>query len=79
MGERLLEAGNINKSLLVLRRCIDTLRKNQRNRMTETVPYRESKLTLLFKNYFEGGGKIRMIICVNPKPDDFEENLVKEF
>ena len=44
--------------------------------MPESVPYREAKLTQLFKNYFEGGGKIRMIICANPTPEDYEENLV---
>lgn len=42
----------------------------------ETVPYRDAKLTMLFKNFFEGSGKIRMIICANPRPADFEENLV---
>ncbi|PIO60275.1 hypothetical protein TELCIR_18232 [Teladorsagia circumcincta] len=50
-------------------------RRNQRSTLHETVPYRDAKLTMLFKNYFEGAGKIRMIICANPKPSDFEENL----
>lgn len=40
------------------------------------VPYRDSKLTHLFKNYFDGEGKVRMIVCVNPKPEDYEESLV---
>lgn len=40
------------------------------------VPYRDSKLTHLFKNYFDGEGKVRMIVCVNPKADDHEESLV---
>lgn len=40
------------------------------------VPYRDSKLTHLFKNYFDGEGKVRMIVCVNPKAEDYEENLV---
>ncbi|PAV56833.1 hypothetical protein WR25_09651 [Diploscapter pachys] len=76
VGDRLAEAGNINKSLMVLRQCIEKLRKNQKHgSLVETVPYRDSKLTMLFKNYFDGSGKIRMIVCVNPKPDDYEENL----
>ncbi|VDL82788.1 unnamed protein product [Nippostrongylus brasiliensis] len=50
-------------------------RRNQRSAVQETVPYRDAKLTMLFKNFFEGSGKIRMIICANPKPSDFEENL----
>ena len=40
------------------------------------VPYRDSKLTNLFKNYFEGEGKVRMIVCVNPKSDDYDETMV---
>lgn len=38
------------------------------------ISYRESKITHLFKNFFEGTGKVRMIICLNPKPEDFNEN-----
>ncbi|KAK6748177.1 hypothetical protein RB195_001042 [Necator americanus] len=75
IGDRLVEAASINKSLMVLRQCIDKLRRNQRSGAFETIPYRDSKLTMLFKNFFEGSGKIRMIICANPKPADFEENL----
>ncbi|KHJ88643.1 kinesin motor domain protein [Oesophagostomum dentatum] len=75
VGDRLAEAASINKSLMVLRQCIDKLRRNQRSGTCETIPYRDTKLTMLFKNFFEGSGKIRMIICANPKPADFEENL----
>ncbi|VDM66082.1 unnamed protein product, partial [Strongylus vulgaris] len=75
VGDRLAEAASINKSLMVLRQCIDKLRRNQRSGTSESVPYRDAKLTMLFKNFFEGSGKIRMIICANPKPSDFEENL----
>lgn len=39
------------------------------------VPYRDSKVTHLFKNYFDGEGKVRMVVCVNPKADDYEETL----
>ena len=40
------------------------------------VPYRDSKLTHLFKNYFDGEGKVRMIVCVNPKSDEYDETIV---
>ena len=40
------------------------------------VPYRDSKLTNLFKNYFEGEGKVRMVVCVNPKCEDYDETTV---
>ena len=46
------------------------------------VPYRESKLTSFFKSFFDGEGRIRMILCVNPTVDGYEEiqvNLVADF
>ncbi|CAH2274548.1 kinesin KIF23 isoform X1 [Pelobates cultripes] len=74
-GNRLREAGNINQSLMTLRTCIEILRENQIYGTNKMVPYRDSKLTHLFKNYFDGEGKVRMIVCVNPKADDHEESL----
>nr|XP_033776321.1 kinesin-like protein KIF23 isoform X7 [Geotrypetes seraphini] len=74
-GNRLREAGNINQSLMTLRTCIEVLRENQMYGTNKMVPYRDSKLTHLFKNYFDGEGKVRMIVCVNPKADDHEESL----
>ncbi|XP_063554730.1 kinesin-like protein KIF23 isoform X7 [Gorilla gorilla gorilla] len=74
-GSRLREAGNINQSLMTLRTCMDVLRENQMYGTNKMVPYRDSKLTHLFKNYFDGEGKVRMIVCVNPKAEDYEENL----
>lgn len=75
-GERLREAGNINNSLMALRACMDILRDNQKNNVNKIVPYRDNKLTHLFKNYFEGEGKVRMIICINPSSDEYEETFV---
>ncbi|NXX01829.1 KIF23 protein, partial [Larus smithsonianus] len=74
-GNRLREAGNINQSLMTLRTCIEVLRENQMYGLNKMVPYRDSKLTHLFKNYFDGEGKVRMIVCVNPKAEDYEESL----
>lgn len=39
------------------------------------VPFRDSRLTHLFRNYFEGEGKVKMIVCVNPRMADFDENV----
>ncbi|CAG2121733.1 unnamed protein product, partial [Medioppia subpectinata] len=72
---RLREAGNINNSLMGLRTCIDILRENQMNGTNKVVPYRDNKLTHLFKSYFEGEGKVKMIICVNPSADNYEETV----
>ncbi|XP_034734862.1 kinesin-like protein KIF23 isoform X3 [Etheostoma cragini] len=75
-GTRIREAGNINQSLLNLRTCIEILRENQICGTNRMVPYRDSKVTHLFKNYFDGEGKVRMVVCVNPKADDYEETLL---
>ena len=42
------------------------------------VPYRDSKLTHLFKNYFDDNGKVRMIVCVNPRADEYDETIVSK-
>lgn len=72
-GERVKEAGNINSSLMVLRQCFETLRENQAQGTSKMVPYRESKLTSFFKSFFDGEGRLRMILCVNPTVDGYEE------
>uniref|UniRef100_A0A3B4ZQI9 Kinesin-like protein n=1 Tax=Stegastes partitus TaxID=144197 RepID=A0A3B4ZQI9_9TELE len=75
-GSRLREAGNINQSLMTLRTCIEVLRENQMCGTNKMVPYRDSKVTHLFKNYFDGEGKVRMIVCVNPNAGDYEETML---
>ncbi|XP_032417251.1 kinesin-like protein KIF23 isoform X4 [Xiphophorus hellerii] len=75
-GSRLREAGNINQSLMTLRTCMEVLRENQMCGTNRMVPYRDSKVTHLFKNYFDGEGKVRMVVCVNPKAEDYEETLL---
>ncbi|XP_063836594.1 kinesin-like protein KIF23 [Ostrinia nubilalis] len=74
-GQRLREAGNINKSLMTLRTCLEALRENQANGANNMVPYRESKITHLFKNFFEGEGQVRMVVCANPRAEDYDETL----
>lgn len=74
-GQRLREAGSINKSLMTLRTCLEALRENQINGANNMVPYRESKITHLFKNFFEGEGQVRMIVCANPRAEDYDETL----
>ncbi|KAJ8707721.1 hypothetical protein PYW07_011398 [Mythimna separata] len=74
-GQRLREAGNINKSLMTLRTCLEALRENQISGANNMVPYRESKITHLFKNFFEGEGQVRMVVCANPRAEDYDETL----
>lgn len=78
-GDRLREAGNINASLMTLRTCMEILRENQENAengiSAKIVPYRDTKLTHLFKNFFDGEGKVRMVVCLNPNADDYDESV----
>lgn len=65
-GERLKEAGSINRSLMVLGQCLEVLRANQKRTMNTTssktgsrlaiVPFRDSKLTEVFQDFFAGNG-----------------------
>lgn len=70
-GEALNEGNNINKALGDLRQCIRDLRYGKPN-----VQYRNCNLTRLFKQYFEGHGSVRMVLCVKPTVEDFYENNV---
>lgn len=72
-GQRLREAGNINNSLMTLRNCLEILRENNMAGASKKVPYRDSKLTHLFKNFFDGEGCVRMIVCINPRSEDYDE------
>eukprot|EP00092_Neocalanus_flemingeri_P041223 GFUD01044883.1.p1 GENE.GFUD01044883.1~~GFUD01044883.1.p1 ORF type:complete len:890 (-),score=276.71 GFUD01044883.1:140-2809(-) len=74
-GQRLQEASKINQSLMTLRSCIEVLRDNQASGGNKAVPYRDSRVTHLFRNYFEGEGMVKMVVCVNPRPADYDENM----
>ena len=43
------------------------------------VNYRDSRLTHLCKNYFDGAGKVRMVVCINPKVEEYDETIVSAF
>ena len=75
-GDRLKEASSINQSLMTLRTCIQALRENQKSGGNKMVPYRDSRLTHLFKNHFDGEGRVRMIVCINPKAVEYDETIV---
>ena len=78
VGERLKEAGNINTSLLVLGRCIKALRHNQEvkdKRGLQVVPFRESRLTRLFKSFFTGLGRSSLIVCISQASYLFDESV----
>ena len=51
-GERLREARSIGNSLVTLKSCIEILRENQTNGTSKMIPYRDSKITHLYKVIF---------------------------
>ena len=73
---RLKEAVAINGSLMTLGRCLEALRLNQKNRTTsQVIPYRESKVTHLFRDALHGYGNVVLSVNVSPAPADFDETL----
>ena len=60
-GERIREAGNINKSLLNLKRVIENIINNK-----EFIPYRDSKLTFFLKDSLGGNSKTTIIANISP-------------
>lgn len=57
---RLLEASNINKSLLTLGRVINALANNE-----PRIPYRDSKLTRLTAEALGGRCKVHLVVAAN--------------
>lgn len=73
-GERLKEAGNINKSLTVLGSVINGLVENSDGKKTH-IRYRDSKLTFLLKDSLGGNSKTSMIANISPSSSSFSETL----
>lgn len=73
------EASNINCSLMNLMRCLDTIRHNQKqrhlNKGQKLVPFRQSKLTMLFRDCLVGGnsGGVVMVVNASARPADYDE------
>lgn len=74
VGDRLKESNNINTSLMVLGRCITAVRDSQKSKDNRLIPFRESKLTQLFKRALSGLEDISMIVNINPARNMFDES-----
>ena len=78
-GQRLKEAGMINKSLTVLGQVIYDLSETQSTEngtkagKSKHIRYRESKLTYLLRDALGGNSKTVMICNVNPHVDAMKE------
>nr|CAD7572321.1 unnamed protein product [Timema californicum] len=76
IGERLKESQNINTSLLVLGRCLKAIRHNQKTKDKCMVPFRDSKLTQLFRQpLLSKNSSVAMIVNINPDPHIFDETI----
>ncbi len=76
-GARLHEGANINKSLLALANCINSLAANNQGGISSkrlNVKYRDSKLTHLLKSSLEGNCNLVMIANINPSDAVFEDS-----
>jgi len=88
-GERLVELGFINKSLLYLSGCIQSLGQPSHSKRRQTISgpgdamkprsadmskFRNSKLTLLLSNALSGNSRTSMIGTLSPAAAHFEES-----
>jgi len=68
------ETIQINKSLMVLRKCIAALASDS-SAALKHVPYRECKLTSILKQSLGGNSYCLMIACVSPSDANYEETM----
>ena len=73
-GDRLKEGSAINKSLSSLGNVIKALVDVQNGKQI-TIPYRDSKLTLILRNALGGNSKTFMICAVRPGALYFDETV----
>ena len=69
-GLRMIEGGNINKSLLALGNCIKMLSER-----VNKVNFRDSKLTRLLKESLGGNTRTIMLACLSPLELHYEESI----
>lgn len=77
-GARMLEGAAINKSLLALGNCINSLAMASKYGGTygadkAYIPYRDSKLTRLLKDSLGGNCRTVMIANISPSSGSYEE------
>jgi hypothetical protein len=74
-GLRLKEASNINVSLMTLGRCLEALKWNcdHPHSQPHIVPFRQSKLTRIFQQWFVAQSRMVMLVNVSAAAADFDE------
>lgn len=73
-GARCQEANSINKSLLVLGRCLHSIHAKQKLKSKEIVPFRDSKLTFFLQSSLTGHEQLSFIVHILPTAEFHEEN-----
>lgn len=71
-GDRLKEAGNINKSLTTLGMVINALASEK---VRNHIPYRDSKLTCILRDSLGGNSKTYIIATLSNNILSFQETL----
>ncbi|XP_078338905.1 kinesin-like protein KIF15 isoform X1 [Crassostrea virginica] len=74
VGQRLKEAGSINKSLSILGNVIMSLVDIAHGK-SRHIPYRDSRLTFLLRDSLGGNAKTHIIACIHPGSKSFGETL----
>lgn len=73
------EARAINKSMLTLGKCIRGIRQAKNGQKNFQIPYRESKITELFRDFFDPVSSkktfISIIINISPSTKQFDDTL----
>ena len=72
-GDRLKETISINKSLTHLKSVITAL-VNTNHRSNTHIPYRDSILTWILKEYLGGDSKTLMFVNISPLMSNFSES-----
>jgi hypothetical protein len=71
------ESTQINKSLMILMRCLNSIKDHSKQWATSSsvIPFRESKLTHIFMNHLgsKSAARTAMVVNVNPSVEDFDE------
>ena len=75
--KRLVEAKSINQDLMTLGACLRDLRWNQTHPKAQpkVPPFRDSRITMLFRDYLSGNGQISVIAAVSPRQTDAHGTL----
>ncbi|KAH7307152.1 hypothetical protein KP509_22G048200 [Ceratopteris richardii] len=74
-GDRLREAGNINRSLSQLGNVINILAEVSQSGKPRHIPYRDSRLTFLLQESLGGNAKLAIICAISPASSCKNETL----